>query len=81
MGGFNKCNDKLLYTTCNNQLIENKDFAANFKLLKRQAPKEFGYCFVVFKKKYNYSFKCKYTNYKNSNKCMHHCTQKIIIYC
>ena len=41
MGGFKKCNDKLLYTTCNNPVSEDKDFAANLNLLKRQAPNEF----------------------------------------
>ena len=82
MGGFIQCNDKILHTTCNNQVIEDKDFAANLKLLKRQAPKKFGYCFLVLKKNYNYSFNCKYSKYKYSNKYMHPTSIfKIINFC
>ena len=43
-----KCRGKILCATCNNQINENKEFEANLNLLKREAPKEFGYMLSFF---------------------------------
>ena len=44
MSQCNECKDRILCTTCNNLIIENKEFEANLILLKRKTPDdEFGY--------------------------------------
>ena len=45
----NECNDKRLCDKCSNQVNANKKFEANFHLLKRQPPKQFGYMLPYFK--------------------------------
>ena len=45
MRGCDKCRGKILCVTCINQINENKEFEANLKLLKREAPKDIGYMF------------------------------------
>ena len=39
----NECKDKILHTTCNNQVKENKEFKANLNLMKRKAPNQLGH--------------------------------------
>ena len=39
----NECKDGILCTTCNNLNNENKEFEANFNLLKRDIPYQFGH--------------------------------------
>ena len=39
----NECNDKRLCDKCNKQINENKEFAANLNLLKREKPNDFGH--------------------------------------
>ena len=39
----NECKDRILCTTCNNQINENKDFEANLNESKRHPPNEFGH--------------------------------------
>ena len=43
MSQCNNCKDGILCTICNNQVNENKEFQANFNLLKRKTPNEIGY--------------------------------------
>ena len=45
----NECTDGIFCTTCNNQINKNKEFEANFNLLKRQAPNHFGYMLPYYK--------------------------------
>ena len=33
---------------CNNQVNENKEFEANFNLLKRKAPNQFGHMLLIY---------------------------------
>ena len=49
----NKCKDGILCTICNNQVNENKEFQANFNLLKRETPNEFGYMLPFYKIKFS----------------------------
>ena len=48
-----RCNtwkDGILCITCNNQIIENKEFEANLNLLKREKPNDCGHmlpCYVI----------------------------------
>ena len=39
----NSCKDGILYSTCNNQINENKEFEANLNELKRRKPNVFGH--------------------------------------
>ena len=39
----NECKDRILCTTCNNQINENKEFEANLNEIKIHPPNEFGY--------------------------------------
>ena len=39
----NECYDKIVCDRCTNQVAKNKHFEANFHLIKRQAPKQFGH--------------------------------------
>ena len=41
--------DKKTCDKCNNQVNENKDFEATFKLLKRHFPNKFAYMLPIFK--------------------------------
>ena len=45
----NECKVEKLFITCNNQFSENKAFEANFCLLKRQAPNQFGHMLPYYK--------------------------------
>ena len=38
----NECKDGILCTTCNNQINEDKEIAANLNLIKRHPPNELG---------------------------------------
>ena len=49
----NECKDKILFTTCNNQVNENKEFETNLNLLKREAPNQFGYMLPKYKTKFS----------------------------
>ena len=44
----NECNDNKMCVKCNNHINENKEIEANLKLLKRNAPNEFGYMFPYY---------------------------------
>ena len=39
----NACKDGILCTTCNNLIIEIKEFEANLNLIKREKPNDFGH--------------------------------------
>ena len=39
----NECKNEILFTTCNNQINENKEFEAKLNELKRHPPNEFGH--------------------------------------
>ena len=43
------CNGEKLCNKCNNQINENKVFAANFNELNRHPPKEFGHMLPYYK--------------------------------
>ena len=44
----NECKNKILCTTCNNQVNENKEFEAILNLIKREAPNQFGHMLPYF---------------------------------
>ena len=44
----NECKNKIICTTCNNQVNEKKQIEANLKLLKRRAPNQFGHMLPYF---------------------------------
>ena len=44
----NECENKILCTTCNNQVNENKEFEVHLNLLKRKAPEQFGHMLRYF---------------------------------
>ena len=43
----NECKDRILCTTCNNQINENKDLEANLNELKRHHLTILGICFLI----------------------------------
>ena len=44
-----ECIEKRICNRCNNQVTGNKEFEANLKLLKREAPNEIAHMFPCFK--------------------------------
>ena len=46
---FNECKDRILCTTCNNQINENKEFEAKLNELKRHPRNEFGHMLPNYK--------------------------------
>ena len=45
----NACKDRVLCTTCNIQIIENKEFEAKLNEIKRHPAKEFGHMLPSYK--------------------------------
>ena len=45
----NECNGKILYTKCNNQINENKEFEDHLILWNRVVPNEFGHMLPYYK--------------------------------
>ena len=43
MNQCNECKDRILCTTCNIQINENKEFEANFNEIKRHPPNDIGH--------------------------------------
>ena len=64
----NECKNKILCTTCNNQVNENKEFEANLNLLKRKALNQFGYVLPYFME-YDDLFVINYLNRSSVLKC------------
>ena len=44
-----ECKDKIICTTCNNQVNENQELEGDLNLLKREAPNQIGYMLPYYK--------------------------------
>ena len=49
----NECKHRKLFTTCNNQINEKKEFEAILNELQRHQPNEFGYIFLYYYRKFS----------------------------